>query len=167
MVRRSIEFLELHEQGYFLVVDAESINRAAGQNDGQHVLSETVEMDRAIETAIRYAGDKSVIVAAGLQATGGLTLNGYPLRQEHGVGLLGVNAFGYPSIAWATGPNGPQKVTGTSPAPPQPGEPAAFYAPEAIDSAEDVIAIGRGKGTEALKGVMDNTQIFQMLQGGL
>jgi alkaline phosphatase len=171
MVRRAIEFLELHERGYFLVVDAELISRAAEQNDGEHVLTETVDMDRAIATALRYAGEKSVVVAVGLHATGGMTLNGYPLRQEHGIGLLGVNAFGYPAIAWATGPLGPQPpavIPKGSPAPPVSGkEPAAFYAPTAIDSAQDVIAIGKGPGTEALKGVIDNTQIFQILQTGL
>jgi len=175
MVRRAIEFLQVHQSGYVLVVDAELITRAAEQNDGQHVLTETVDMDNAIGTAIKYAGDNSVIIAIGKHATGGMTMNGYPLRQEHGVGLLGVNALGYPAIAWATGPNGPQKQTGTpgapgSPAPPYPdgNQPAAYYTePSAINSAEDVIAIGKGPGTEALRGVIDNTEIFQILQGAL
>lgn len=167
MVRRAIEFLEVHERGYFLVVDAELVSRAAEQNDGEHVLTETVDMDRAIATALRYAGDKAVVVAVGEHATGGMTMNGYPLRQEHGVGLLGVNAFGYPAIAWATGPNGPSKPPG-SPAPlPSGNEPAGYYARTAIDSAQDVIAIGRGPGTDALKGVIDNTEIYQVLEGGL
>jgi alkaline phosphatase len=170
MVRRAIEFLELHQRGYLLVVDAELISRAAGQNDGAHVLSETIDMDRAIATALRYAGDNAVVIAVGKHATGGMTMNGFPLRQEHGVGLLGVNAIGYPAITWTTGPMAPQKpplTTGTqsSPAPsPAAAEPVAFYAPTAINSAQDVIAVGRGPGTDALKGVIDNTQIFQLLQ---
>ena len=117
MVRRAIEFLELHERGYVLVVDAELISRAAEQNDGEHVLTETVDMDRAIATALGYAGENAVVLAVGKHATGGMTMNGYPLRQEHGVGLLGVNAIGYPAIAWATGPLGPhgaQKAAGPS-----------------------------------------------------
>jgi len=180
MVGRAIEFLELHERGYVLVVDAELISRAAEQNDGTHVVTETVDMDRAISTALGYAGEKTLVMAVGKHATGGMTMNGYPLRQEHGVGLLGgLNAFGYPAIAWATGPMGPQKTTVAptpagapapqgSPAPPaSDNEPAGFYAPTAIDSAQDVIAIGKGPGTEALKGVIDNTQIYQILEGAL
>ena len=174
MVRRAIEFLELHERGYVLVVDAELISRAAEQNDGEHVLTETVDMDRAIATALRYAGEKAVVMAVGIHATGGMTMNGYPLREEHGVGLLGVNAIGYPAIAWATGPLGAQgapRLTGSGQGSPAPlatgGEPAAVYAPTAIDSAQDVIAIGRGPGTEALKGVIDNTEIYQILAGGM
>jgi len=182
MVQRAIEFLELHERGYLLVVDAELISRAAEQNDGEHVLTETVDMDHAIATALRYAGDDAVVLAVGKHATGGMTLNGYPLRQEHGVGLLGVNALGYPAIAWASGPMGPQKLailpspptpagaqsSQASPAPASSGnQPAAVYANTAVDSAQDVIAIGKGPGTEALKGVIDNTQIFQILESGL
>jgi alkaline phosphatase len=170
MVRRAIEFLELHERGYVLVVDAELISRAAEQNDGEHVLTETVDMDRAIATAVRYAGDKALVLGVGIHATGGMTMNGYPLRQEHGVGLLGVNAIGYPAIAWATGPLGPHRPAGPAGAPNGQGSPAplaAVYAPTAIDSAQDVIAIGRGPGTEALKGVIDNTEIYQILAGAL
>ena len=179
MVRRAIEFLELHQRGYLLVVDAELISRAAEQNDGEHVLTETVDMDKAIAKALHYAGEKTLVLAVGIHATGGMTMNGYPLRQEHGVGLLGVNAIGYPAIAWATGPKGPpgpprpltpRGLTAAAPSPtpaPSTNEPAAVYAPTAIDSAQDVIAIGRGPGTEALKGVIDNTEIFQILAGGL
>jgi alkaline phosphatase len=173
MVQRAIEFLQLHERGYVLVVDAELISRAAEENDGEHVLTETVDMDRAIARAWRYAGDKALVLAVGKHATGGMTMNGYPLRQEHGVGLLGVNAVGYPAIAWASGPMGPSKpgpvTSGSgSPAPtPTVNEPAAFYARTAVDSAQDVIAVGKGPGTEALKGVIDNTQIYQILAGAL
>jgi alkaline phosphatase len=175
MVRRAIQFLELRQRGYMLVVDAELISRAAGQNDGEHVLTETLDMDRAIATALQYAGNNSVVIAVGKHGTGGMTLNGYPLRQEHGVGLLGVNAFGYPAIAWATGPNGPQRpaMTGSDQqgSPAQAGaldQPAAFYTnPTSINDAEDVIAIGRGPGTDAIKGVIDNTEIFQILKPSL
>jgi alkaline phosphatase len=174
MVRRAIEFLQVHQSGYVLVVDAELISRAAEQNDGQHVLTETVDMDNAIATALRYAGDNSVVMAIGKHATGGMTMNGYPLRQEHGVGLLGINALGYPAIAWATGPNGPQKQAPGASGSPAPApfadenQPAAYYTrPSAIDSAQDVLAIGKGPGTEALHGVIDNTEIFQILSGAL
>jgi alkaline phosphatase len=71
---------------------------------------------------------------------------------------------------------GPQKTgtTGTAAPPAQSTQstqsttsPAAYYAPTAIDSAQDVIAIGKGPGTDALKGFIDNTQIFQILSGQL
>ncbi|MEA3188441.1 MAG: alkaline phosphatase, partial [Chthoniobacter sp.] len=176
MVRRSIQFLQLNTKGYVLVVDAALISRAAEQNDGEHTITETLDLDHAVATALRYAGDKALILAVGRSAIGGFTLNGYPLRHDHGVGLFGTNAFGYPSITWATGPNGAQPPVAAASPPAEnsssspastPKEPAAFYAPSAINNAGDVIGIGIGPGSEAMSGFIDNTAIFQIIRKNL
>ena len=106
MVRRSIEFLQTNSGGYFLVVDAALISRASEQNNSERVLTETVDFDRAIATALEYAGEKALIIAVGKHDVGGLALNGYPLRSDHGVAMLGTNAGGVPAVTWSTGPNG-------------------------------------------------------------
>ncbi len=177
MVRRAIEFLQVDNQGYVLVVDAALASTAAEGNEGERLITETVALDRAIDTAVKYAGDKSLILAVGKHATGGMSLNGYPLAQDHGVALLGINASGQPALTWATGPNGPPP-----PAPPAPpnetpsapalsagakAEPAAFQAPSALNTAEDVIVVGRGAGAEKLHGFLDNTEIFRILRDAL
>jgi alkaline phosphatase len=202
MVRRSIEFLQTNTRGYFLVVDAALISRAAEQNDGEAVLKEMIDFDDALATAVRYAGEKTLIIAVGKHDVGGLTLNGYPLRSDHGVTLLGKNAAGFPAITWSTGPNGTkppsddaafpatanavdttnatasasatpsQSAAAESSAPAQSlveaasdssSEPAAFAAPQAINTARDVIAIGTGPGSETLSGFIDNTEIYKIL----
>lgn len=180
MVRRAIEFLQVDGQGYVLVVDAALATTAAERNEGERMIAETIALDRAIATAVKYAGDNSLILAVGKHATGGMNLNGYPMVQDHGVALLGINAAGQPAITWATGPNGPPPPA--SPAPPSVGteplpvprissaaksEPAAFQAPSALNTAEDVIAIGRGAGAEKLNGFLDNTAIFRILKDAL
>ncbi len=157
MVRRAIEFLQGHSAGYVLVIDASLATTAAERNEGERVITETLALDRAIKTAREYAGSKSLILAVGKHATGGLTLSGYPLVTDHGVGLLGVNAAGQPAITWATGPNGPA----ARPAP------AAFQTPSALNNAEDVLALGRGAGAEKLHGFRDNTEIFGILRDAL
>jgi len=182
MVRRAIEFLQVHGKGYVLVVDTGLVTTAAERNEGELALTETLALDHAIATAIRYAGDRSLILAAGKHATGGFTMNGYPLSQDHGVALLGLNAAGQPSITWATGPNGPAPSgiaaipvptnpteAPTTPAPPQRKkmEPAAFQTPSALNTVEDVIAIGKGEGAEALNGFVDQTAIFKVLKDAL
>src|SRR5581483_10592532 len=141
MVRRAIQFLQVSRGGYLLVVDAALISRAAEQNDGEHTITETIDLDHAVATALKYAGDKALILAVGKSAIGGMTLNGYPLQQDHGVGLLGTNPFGYPAITWATGPNGTPSSNALPPAQAEPSaspnsaakEPAAFFAPTAIN----------------------------------
>lgn len=163
MVRRAIEFLQVNRSGYVLVVDGALVSRAAQTNQGERTIKETLALDRAISTAVKYAGEKSLIIAVGKHATGGFSLNGYPLRQDHGVALLGINASGYPSLTWATGPNGPV----ASPAPEAKTEPAAFFAPSGLNTAQDVLAIGKGDGAEKLRGFIDNTAIFQILRDAL
>ena len=161
MVRRAIEFMQTSRSGYVLVVDASLATMAAERNEGERLIAETVALDHAIATAQKYAGEKSLIIAVGKHATGGMTLNGYPLRQDHGVALIGTNASGQPAIAWTTGPNGPQPPEAPK------TEPAAFHVPSALNSAEDVLAAGKGDGAEKLRGFIENTAIFEILRDAL
>jgi len=157
MVRRAIQFLEVHGKGYVLIVDAGLTTTAAERNEGEHVITETLALDHAIATADKYAGQKSLILAVGKHGTGGFSLNGYPFVQDHGVALLGLNAAGQPAITWATGPNGPGAKN----------EPAAFQTPSALNTAEDVVAVGQGAGAERLRGFLENTRIFEILKDAL
>jgi alkaline phosphatase len=163
MVRRAIELLQSNRSGYLLVVDTALITRAAERNEGERTLVESLAFDHAVATALRYAGDRALIVAAGKHAIGGLTLNGFPLRQDHGLALLGINPAGYPALTWSTGPNGPQE----NPPPPARNEPAAFNQPVALLTAEDMVAVARGPGSEKLRGIIDATEIFTLIRDGL
>lgn len=168
LVRTAIETLQRRAGGYVLVVDAGSIGRASVADDGEHTLQETLELDRAVALALQYAGEKTLVVVAGGESVGGMALNGYPLRQDHGVSLLGMNAAGLPSVTWSTGPAGPQTMAagGSNPAK-GPAGPAAFYAPYAASVADDVIGAGFGPGSEKLRGFLDNTAVFELLRGKL
>jgi alkaline phosphatase len=163
MVRRAIEFLQTDRSGYLLIVDAALITRAAERNEGERTLVETLAFDHAVATATRYAGNHSLVVAVGKHAIGGLTLNGFPLRQDHGIALLGLNPAGYPALTWSTGPNGPQE-----PPPPRARtEPAAFAQPSALLTVEDMIALARGPGSDKLHGIIDATEIFELIRDAL
>lgn len=168
MVRRAIEFLQINPNGYVLVVDAALVARAAEQNNGERVMSETADFDRAVAVARQYAGEKTLVLCVGKNELGGFNLNGYPLRGDHGVALLGTNAAGYPAITWSTGPNGPQPAaTPAEAAPVAPAankEPAAFAAAQPINTARDMIAVGVGPGSEELNGFMENTEIFNIIR---
>lgn len=156
MVRRAIQCLETDRDGYVLVVDETLISRAAMINDGEMLLRETSELDKAIATAVQYAGDRSLIVAVGRNSTGGFALNGYPMRQDKGIALVGPTPEGTPAITWATGPNARDAA-----------QPSAHQLPAALGNAEDVIAVGRGLGAEKLRGFIDSTAIFDLLRESL
>jgi alkaline phosphatase len=175
MVRRAIVILQQNRNGYVLVVDAALVTHAAQRNEAERTIRETLALDDAVEAARRFAGEKSLIIAVGKHSTGGLALNGYPLRHDHGVALLGSNAAGYPYLTWATGPNGPTPPSQTpladSTAASEPStaktEPAAFQTPSALNNAEDVLAVATGPGSEKLRGWLSNTEIFSLLKEAL
>jgi len=178
MVRRAIELLQYNTDGYLLVVDAGLMRKAAQENNAERTFRQTIELDRAVAVARNYAGPKSTIIACGDVAIGGLSLNGFPFRQDSGIALLGFNAAGQPWITWATGPNGtksygaakiPGNLNGNGNEQPdvEPREPAAVYTKAALCTVEDVIAFGSGPGTDVLRGVLDNTRIFEIIRDNL
>jgi alkaline phosphatase len=176
LVRRAIELLQYNRGGYLLVVDAHLMRKAAENNDAEHTLAETAELDRAVAVALRYAGENSTVMIAGNVAVGGLHLNGSPFRTDRGIALLGLNSAGDPWFSWASGPNGAKSYgsaklnTQLSPPPAEasahepPQEPAAFYARTALETVEDVMVLGVGPGCDAIHGSMDNTAIFKIIR---
>jgi alkaline phosphatase len=177
MTRRAIELLEWNPGGYLLIVDAGLAGTAARQNQGEKTLAETLELDRAIAVARSYTGENSTILVAGNLGIGGMTLSGSPFLRDSGIALLGINAAGEPALTWATGPNGPKS---TNSAQAQTGvaeggdenrsanqEPAAVYAPIARGTVTDVLAAGRGPGSEGLRGFLDNSIIFKIIRDQL
>jgi alkaline phosphatase len=176
MVRRAVELLQFDRSGYFLVVDAGLMRKAAERNSGEHTLAETVELDRALAVAQRYAGGKSAIFVCGDVGLGGLSLNGYPFRKDRGIAVLGLNSAGDPWFSWATGPNGGKyygaaklasqdSQATSSPSPvDQPQEPVAFYAPLALNTVDDTLAFGSGPGAELLRGSIQNTLLFKIIR---
>ena len=156
LVRRAIQCLQTNRHGYVLIVDEALTAHAAILNESEHLLRETLELDRAIETAARFAGEKSLIVAVGRHSTGGFALNGFPLRQDKGLGLLGTTPDGHPTMTWASGPHGPQSP-----------EPSAFQTTAAQNTAEDVLGFARGIGAEKMHGFLHQRDIFQLLKEAL
>lgn len=178
MVRRAIELLQYNTGGYLLVVDAGLMRKAAQENNAERTFRQTIELDRAVAVARNYAGPKSTVIVCGDVAIGGLSLNGLPFRQDSGIALLGFNAAGQPWITWATGPNGtksygaakiPGNLNGNGNEQPdvEPREPAAVYTKAALGTVQDVIAFGSGPGTDVLRGVLDNTTIFEIIRDNL
>jgi alkaline phosphatase len=176
MVRRAIELLQYNRRGYVLVVDAGLMRTAAQENHAERTLNETVELDRAVSVARRYAGRRSTIIVCGDMGIGGLSLNGFPFRKDSGIALLGLNSSGEPWMTWATGPKGAQSYGAARMASaessegehaPKDFEPAAFYEKSALNTVDDVVAFGTGPGTEALSGSQDNTTIFEILRDDL
>ncbi len=160
MVRAAIARLQFNRAGYLLIVDAGLIARASESNLGENTLREIAELDRAIETAANYAGGNALILATAKHVTGGFVMNGYPLREDRGMAVVGRNARGIPSLTWSTGPGSPQDN-------PQPDEPVASPMETAADTVEDPVAVGTGMGSERLRGFQDASLLFEIIRDEL
>lgn len=167
MVRRAIEILQANRRGYILVVDAHLMGAAAAGNLGERTLRETLELDAAIATAQEYGGTNSAIYVVGDVATGGMAINGNPLRSDSGVAILGLNSAGEPWVTWASGPNGGSHSNPATQEGAAVPEPAAIGAPTALPTLEDTFAGGSGLRSEKLRGALDATSIFALLDDAL
>jgi alkaline phosphatase len=164
MVRTAILLLQYNPRGYLLVVDAALAGKAGTQNEGERTLREILALDEAVAEARKYAGEDALILVAGKRNVGGLRLNGYPFRNDKGASLLGINPQGVPSITWSTGPESGTRV---APEGPVSTEPAASKRAAGIGTAEDSIVAGMGPGSEKIRGFLDNTALFGIVEKGL
>jgi len=175
LVRVAIRHLQSNRHGYFLVVDDSSIGKAAKANDAETMFKRILDLDQAVATAKRYAGENALIVVAGRETIGGLQLNGYPFLGDKGVAILSLNAQGNSSLCWASGPgfsieaqNNPKQ--GKQPEPSSPGilsQPSACPLPQGIGVAGDVLTLGIGQGSEKLKGFLDLTDVHRLINDEL
>src|SRR6267142_6185972 len=135
------------------------MRKAAQDKNAERTLNETGELDRAVSVAQRYSGQRSTIIVCGDVGIGGLNLNGFPFRKDSGIGLLGLNSAGQPWLTWATGPNGDKsygapRISAKNDSQeqehpemsPEYLEPAAFYTKSALNTVNDVVALGIGPG---------------------
>lgn len=178
LVRIAIRNLQTNRKGYLLVVDDPGIAEAAASNDGEAMLGRLVAFDKAVATALHYAGENALVVVTGRENIGGLQLNGTPFLRDKGVATLALNNQGYPSLCWSTGPgfsmdpgNDPNRTRKTnSPTSSTVGilsQPSAYKLPQGAPVAGDVLATGIGEGSEKIHGFMDLTDLHRLLKESL
>ena len=107
LVRRAIELLQFNNRGYFLVVNAGLAGRAAQLGRGESLLREIAALDEAVETARRFAGERALIVVAGLVNTGGLQLNAFSFAPDRGIAVVSPSPSGAVALSWSSGPAKP------------------------------------------------------------
>ena len=175
LVRIAVRNLQSNGKGYLLVIDDPMIGDAALSNDAESMLGRILSFDRAIATARRYAGENALVIVTGRENIGGISLNGYPFLRDKGISVLALNNGGYPSICWSTGPGfAPEKMTGSSSSSKTNSstlgiltQPAAFKLPSSVGTAEDVLSLGTGPGSEKIHGFIDLTVIHSIIKEAL
>ncbi len=79
MTQKAIEILSKNEQGFFLMVEGSQIDWAAHHGNGELLIEEVVDLDRAIGAALNFAKaskDTLILVVADHESGGYTILNG-------------------------------------------------------------------------------------------
>ena len=145
LVRRSIETLAYNLLGYFLVVDHPLVAAAAGQNQAELAVRQLHELDRAVETARKYAGKNTLILVYCPYAIGGFQFLEKSKENTSGSRRLS-------PLSWH---NGPGKKG---------SDPTAYTTGHAASPSAGfgwVIAFGRG--SEKISGIMNPGELHAIL----
>jgi alkaline phosphatase len=155
MTEAAIEILSRHPRGFILMVEGASIDKVAHKGDAHRAIWETIEFDRAVGVAKRFAksrGDTLVIVTADHE-TGGMALRalgGDPRALEIGWGSARSTG---PFVAKAPAPDG-----GGMAEPPE--NPFELPQISTNHTASDVVLSAYGVGAQEFVGAMDATEVF-------
>ncbi|MFV0337018.1 MAG: alkaline phosphatase [Chthoniobacterales bacterium] len=167
MVAQAIQLLQFNGKGYFLVVDAGLVEKAAAENEAEVMVRELLMLDQAVAAAVKYAGEDALVVVAGTNAIGGFNLSGDAQSQDQGIGLFVPLSSGKPSITWATGKNNsPATAESSLQNTRRRGvlqQAIAVDTPTALPVASDVFFFAKDTDREKWGTVSDNTQIYKIL----
>ncbi|KAK7068956.1 hypothetical protein SK128_016412 [Halocaridina rubra] len=107
MTRVAIEMLKKDTKGYFLLVEGGRIDHASHSNVARKALSETLELDEAVQMALSLTDPNDTLILVTADHAHSLTVNGYPDRQSDILGLGDVSDVdGLPltTILYGNGP---------------------------------------------------------------
>jgi len=190
MTRIAISRLNYDRNGYFLVVEHDLVARAAERNFGKLAVNEVAEVDEAIESAVEYAGPDALVIVTNNYSLGAVGPMPTPSAGDLVSPPLMVNADDDrinpqpipmappPQPAWLAGPGGPTvtqaqavwlrdrgesgwfSVDGTGLLQP---DAALRFQTQAAPIAEPAWLASRGEGSAQLRGFLNNTDVFDIV----
>ena len=145
MVRRAVETLAYNLLGYFLVIDHPLVGVAAAQNRADLAARQIQELDRAVDTARKYAGKNALILVYCPYSVGGFQfLEAAPNEKKTSSRLS--------PLSWHNGPG----KKGSDPTAFATGKPAAPTAGLGWVAAY-------GKGAEKVHGILNPGELHAIL----
>jgi len=191
MTAKAIELLSAGDSGYFLMVEGGRIDH--GHHDGKpgYALRETQEFAEAVETALGLVDRSDTLVLVTADHSHTLTMAGYPTRGNPILGLvvgnddsgepkdgprIAADGQPYTTLGYMNGPGAvtelprPRPVTGIGelyqalvPLTDR-GLDGTVYSDE-THGGEDVALYGSGPGAGAVRGVIEQDVIFDIMLG--
>jgi alkaline phosphatase len=178
MAVSAVDVLSKNPNGYFLLVEGGKIDMGSHLGNARRTLSETVEFSKAIAAVLANIDLKDTLVVVTADHSHGLVISGYAPRNAPILGVAGnegepaIAGDGktYTTIMFATGPGGP--VGGSNRADPAKEDvddidytqQATVNLPSAAHAGEDVGIFADGPQAFLLRGVVEESYIFQVMR---
>ncbi|XP_065208766.1 alkaline phosphatase-like isoform X2 [Planococcus citri] len=105
MTEKAIKILQKEKNGFFLFVEGGEIDMAHHEDQAKRALDETLEFDKAIETAAKLTDEQDTLIVVTADHAHTMTINGYPYRGNNILGLFGNSKDGLPysTLSYANG----------------------------------------------------------------
>ncbi|WFL78459.1 alkaline phosphatase [Altererythrobacter arenosus] len=182
MTAEAIRRLERDPDGYYLMVESGRIDHGHHAGQAGYALEEAIEFARAIQYAIDNTDPNETLILVTADHSHVFTMAGYPRRGNDILGLVhppegggedGGESDGGPMLAADGKPyttlgyaNGPGAVTGERPIPEtgsKARQQAAIPMRSETHGGEDVALFGTGPGAERVRGVIEQSVIYDII----
>ncbi|MEL6830421.1 MAG: alkaline phosphatase, partial [Pseudomonadota bacterium] len=183
MTQAAITRLSQDEDGYVLMVESGRIDHAHHGVNAARALVDGVAFDDAISAAIEMTDSSETLIIVTADHSHTMTMAGYPRRNNP---ILGKVAFEtgaiaraadgkpYTTIGYINGPTACQAddeildcarkdLSSVDTTSPDYRQQAAIFMPSETHSGEDVPIFASGPGSELVRGVMDQNEIFHVM----
>ena len=175
MTSAAIAVLARKPRGYFLVVEGGNIDKAHHHNDAFHALRETAELSRAVAVAMASVDMSDTLIIVTADHSHGLVISGYPPRSTSILGEVPRDGDGprardgkaYGVLSYASGPGGDRAAKDGEGDRAEAPRQALVPMSSAAHSGEDVPVYAGGPGAQFIRGVIDQTYIFQVIRTAL
>lgn len=157
MTLRAIQMLSKGPDGFMLMVEGGRIDQAHHANMAHLALEETLQLEAAVEVALRIVDLSETLIVVGADHSHGFTINGYPARGNDILGYADEENK-YQTLTYATGPGAIPSIR---------GDPDSVYhrhfAPtflkDAAHGGEDIVVYATGPLAPLFTGVFEQNYL--------
>jgi alkaline phosphatase len=177
MTRFAINALARRGKGYFLLVEAGRIDHAHHFGNAYRALLDTVALDSAVEAALKAVKLDETLIIVTADHSHTLTISGYPARGNPILGKVGEDRLfndpkhkPYTTLGYANGPGYKAELPDLSEVDttqPNYQQLSTIPLPAETHAGEDVAAFATGLNSQAVRGVMEQNKLYQVMHDAL
>lgn len=179
LTRAAITRLSQQDQGYMLMVEGGRIDHAHHGVNAARALGDTVAFDEAVATALALTSPEDTLIIVTADHSHTMTMAGYPRRNnpilgkvvyETGAMARAADGKPYTTLGYANGETGCRAadcqrsdLSAVDTLSNDYQQQAAIFMPSETHGGEDVAIFASGPGSELVRGVMDQNELFHVM----